>query len=135
MKSSQSPLKPGRQARGAAAHRKGHSAEWIAAFWLMLKGYRILAFRLKTPLGEIDILARKGEILAVVEVKRRATMDQALGAIRPSQQQRLMRAAEHLAARHPVWRQLSVRLDLIALAPGSWPRHLRDAWRSEGYRH
>jgi putative endonuclease len=100
----------------------------------MLKGYRIVGFRLRTPLGEIDILARKGEILAVVEVKRRATLDQAIGAIHPTQQQRLMRAAEHLAARHPAWTRLSVRLDLVALAPGSWPRHVRDAWRSEGYR-
>ncbi len=64
-----------RQARGGRSHRQGHGAEWIAAVWLMLKGYQILAFRLKGRGGEIDILARRGRTLAVVEVKRRQTLE------------------------------------------------------------
>ena len=62
---------PSRGTRGGRAWREGHAAEWIAALWLMLKGYQVLAFRLKGRGGEIDILARRGRVLAAVEVKRR----------------------------------------------------------------
>ena len=62
-----------RQAKGGTAFRAGHAAEWVAALWLMLRGYRILGFRLKSRAGEIDLLACRGRVLAVVEVKRRAT--------------------------------------------------------------
>ena len=74
-----------RQALGGRAFVQGHAAEWVAAVWLLAKGYQLLGFRLKTPHAEIDILARRGDVLAVVEVKRRATIQAALTAITPKQ--------------------------------------------------
>lgn len=115
-----------RAVRGAAARRSGHAAEVWAALWLMLHGWRIVGFRLKTPRAEIDLLARRGDVLAAVEVKRRATLDAALEALRPAQADRLRAAVADLAARRPAFRGLSVRLDLLALAPGRRPRHVRD---------
>ncbi|PIB94262.1 YraN family protein [Caulobacter sp. FWC2] len=117
-----------RQARGAAARKLGRRAEVVAALWLMAKGYRILGFRLATPLGEIDLLAQRGKVLAVVEVKQRTTIEDALDAVTPTQRDRLRRAAAHLSAHRLALRDLSVRLDLIALAPGRAPRHLANAW-------
>ena len=117
-----------RKVRGAAARALGRRAEVWAALWLMAKGYRILGFRLATPLGEIDLLAQRGRVLAVVEVKQRTTIEDALDAVTPTQRERLRRAAAHLAAHRAGLRDLWVRLDLIALAPGRAPRHLADAW-------
>lgn len=117
-----------RQARGAAARKLGRRAEVWAALWLMAKGYRILGFRLATPLGEIDLLAQRGKVLAVVEVKQRTTIEDALDAVTPTQRERLRRAAAHVSAHRAGLRDLLVRLDLIALAPGRAPRHLPDAW-------
>ncbi len=97
----------------------------------MAKGYRILGFRLRTPEAEIDLLAKRGDVLAVVEVKSRATLLEALEAVSPSQLGRLRRAGRALAARRPGLRRLTVRLDLVALAPGAWPRHITDAWRQD----
>ncbi len=118
-----------RQARGAAARLSGRRAEVIAAAWLMLKGYRILGFRLRTPQGEIDLLAQRGQVLAVVEVKRRTTIEAALETVTQMQRDRLRRAGRAIAARRPSLQNLSVRLDLIALAPGKLPMHSPDAWK------
>ncbi len=120
-----------RRRRGQTARRTGRRAEVLAALWLMAKGYRILGFRLKTPQGEIDLLARRGAVLAVVEVKIRATLEAALEAVGAVQRQRLRRAAIQIAGRRPGLRHTHVRLDLIALAPGRWPRHIADAWRED----
>ncbi len=122
------PVSPDRQARGRLARESGRRAEWLAALWLMAKGYRILGLRLKTPFGEIDLLAQRGQVLAVVEVKRRRTQDEALYAVGAVQRERLARAGANLAARRHAARPLCVRLDLIALAPGRWPRHIPAAW-------
>ena len=117
-----------RRLRGGRARKDGRASEFVAAFWLMATGWRILAFRLKTPQGEIDLLARRGGVLAVIEVKRRRTIAEALEAVTRRQRLRLRAAAENLAAKRPDLARLSVRLDLIALAPGRWPRHIADAW-------
>ncbi len=114
-----------RQAAGGAAFRAGHGAEWIAAVWLMLKGYRILAFRLKTPGAEIDILARKAGVLAVVEVKHRRTAEAAQTALSPDQRERLRGAGEKLLRQRPGLRGLRLRLDTVTLASGKFPRHRR----------
>ena len=118
-----------RSARGAAARRSGRQAEVWAAAWLMAKGYRILGFRLKTPQAEIDLLAQRGSVLAVVEVKRRANLETALEAVSGDQRARLRRAGASLAARRRGLQALTVRLDLFALAPGRLPRHVPDAWK------
>jgi len=118
-----------RVARGAAARLSGRRSEAWAAAWLMAKGYRILGFRLKTPQAEIDILALKGGALIAVEVKRRTSLLAALEAVSFDQRQRLRRAATNLAARRPSLAGASVRLDLVALAPGRLPVHIPDAWK------
>lgn len=117
-----------RRQRGIAARASGRRGEVISALWLMLKGYRILGFRLRTPLGEIDLLAQKKDVLAVVEVKLRTSLDAALDAVTDRQRDRLRRAARTIAARRPALAGASIRLDLMALAPGRWPRHVPDAW-------
>lgn len=118
-----------RQARGAASRLAGRRAEVLAALWLMAKGYRILGFRLRTPQAEIDLLALRGKVLAVVEVKRRTSLLAALETVTLDQRERLRRAGTALAAGRPRLAGASVRLDLIALAPGQLPRHIPDAWK------
>ena len=128
LRPSPSPRRPKagwRQALGGRSHREGHAAEWIAAVWLMLKGYQILAFRLKGRGGEIDILARRGRILAVVEVKRRRTIEAAILSLGPEQHGRLAAAGQALARSRPSLQGLILRIDMVALAPGRFPRHLR----------
>jgi putative endonuclease len=120
-----------RQARGAAARLSGRRAEVVAAVWLMAKGYRILGFRLATPFGEIDLLAQRGRVLAVVEVKSRTSLEAALEAVTYEQRARLRRAGAHIAANRAGLREAIVRLDLIALAPGRRPRHVPHAWAGE----
>lgn len=121
-----------RRQRGLAARLSGRRAEWRAALLLMLKGYRILGFRLKTPQGEIDLLALRGRTLAVVEVKQRATLEAALECVSHDQRTRLRRAGQAIAQRRPGLKDAFVRLDLVALAPRRWPRHIVDAWRNDG---
>jgi putative endonuclease len=122
-------LSRARSLRGAAARIAGRRSEVIAALWLMAKGYRILGFRLKTPQAEIDLLALRGRTLAVVEVKRRASLAAALDAVTLDQRQRLRRAGASLASRRPSLAGASVRLDLMALAPNRFPMHIPDAWK------
>lgn len=121
-----------RRARGAKARKDGRGAETLAALWLMLKGWRIVGIRIKTPQGEVDLLARRGLTLAVVEVKRRASLEQALEAVAPAQRARLRAAATSLAARRPDLSPLAVRLDLIAVGKRGLPRHIADAWPGDG---
>lgn len=118
-----------RAARGAEARLSGRRAEVWAAMWLMAKGYRILGFRLKTPQAEIDLLAKRGDVLAVVEVKSRTALEVAIETVTVDQRERLRRAGAQLAANRPGLRGCGVRLDLVALAPGRLPRHIPDAWK------
>lgn len=117
-----------RARRGADARRSGRGAEVWAALWLMAKGYRILGFRLRTPHGEIDLLALRGRSLAVVEVKRRRSLEEALGAVSIDQRRRLLRAASAVVSRRRALEGCTIRLDLFALAPGARPCHIVDAW-------
>ena len=111
------------------AYGAGRKAETLAAWWLRLKGYRILARGLRLPVGEIDLVARRGGCLAFVEVKRRATLAAALEAVTPHQRRRILRAAETWLAGRPDLAGLDVRFDALLLVPGRRPRHLPDAWR------
>jgi len=118
-----------RSDRGAAARLSGRRSEVWAAVWLMAKGYRILGFRLKTPQAEIDLLAKRGSVLAVVEVKSRTSLEVALETVTFDQRDRLRRAGASLAANRPALSACAVRVDLLALAPGRLPRHIPDAWK------
>jgi putative endonuclease len=120
-----------RRLRGAEARRAGRRAELWAALWLIAKGYRILGFRLATPQAEIDLLVSRGPVLAAVEVKTRVSLDSALEAVSLTQRQRLRRALAALAARRGR-ADGQLRLDLIALAPGRFPRHIPGAWSEDG---
>ena len=107
----------------------GRVAESLAAWSLRLRGYRILARRFRTPLGEIDLVARRGRLLAFVEVKARGELDLALVALGPRQRERTARAAELFLQRHPNYRGHTLRFDLVAVRPWRLPRHLIDARR------
>lgn len=108
------------------AERSGRHAETLAALWLMARGWRIVARRRRLPMIEVDIVARRGAVLAVVEVKYRPTLDAAIAALTPMAAERLRAAALQLAAEtgRGGCQAASARVDLIALAPGRWPRHI-----------
>jgi putative endonuclease len=110
---------------------RGLTAEARARLWLRLKGYAILAQRYKCPLGEIDIIARKGKILCFVEVKARARLDLARAAISPAQQRRIMRAAALWIGRNRRYAEFDMRFDAVLVAPGRWPRHIAGAFADE----
>lgn len=116
-------------AKRQIAEARGRQAERRAALWLRLKGYSILASRVKLPVGEIDLVARKGRLIAFVEVKARARRDDVLGAVSVQSWQRIARAAEAWMGQRPKFADYGWRYDIVALAPGRLPYHLKDAWR------
>jgi len=110
------------------AFRFGLSAESRAAALLIAKGYRILARRFRTPLGEIDIVARRRGVLVFVEVKARDSFDAAAEAIGKRQQNRIVAAAQLWLAAHPEDAMRDMRLDVVLVVPGRMPRHLLAAF-------
>ncbi len=114
-----------------AREAMGRRAERLASIWLICKGYRILDRRARTPKGEIDLVAQRGNILAFVEVKARSAHRQALEAVTPTSQRRIEQAAQLWSARHADAAQKNWRYDIITVTPGKLPQHLRDAWRPE----
>ena len=111
-----------------AAFRTGLSAESRAAAYLMAKGYRILAKRFRSPYGEIDLVVKRRNLVAFVEVKARATLDDAAFAVTPHQQARIINAAEAWLAAHPDYAEFELRFDAILIAPRRLPRHLLAAF-------
>ena len=111
-----------------AAFRTGISAESRAAAYLMAKGYRILAKRFRTPHGEIDIVARRRNLVAFVEVKARASLDEAAYAVTPRQQQRIINAAQGWLVAHPEHAEFELRFDAMLIAPKRLPRHVLAAF-------
>jgi putative endonuclease len=111
-----------------AAFRTGISAESRAAAYLMAKGYRILAKRFRTPYGEIDLVARRRNLLAFVEVKARASLDAAAYAVTPRQQGRIIAAAQAWLMAHPEHGDFELRFDAVLIAPRRLPRHLLAAF-------
>jgi putative endonuclease len=107
-----------------AAFQTGLSAESRAAALLMAKGYRNLAKRVQTPLGEIDLVAKRRNLIAFVEVKARASLDEAAYAVTPRQQARIINAAQAWPAAYPDHAELELRFDAILIAPRRPPRHL-----------
>ena len=105
----------------------GRHAETLAALYLRLKGYRILARRVRTSAGEIDIVVRRGRQVAFVEVKARATLAEAATAIGPAAQKRLSRASNSLLGRF-CGRNDNARCDVVLIRPWRWPVHLAGAW-------
>jgi putative endonuclease len=122
-----SPSAPKSSAR-LRAEGFGRRAETIAAWLLRLKGYRIIAKRVKTPLGELDLVATRFDVTAFVEVKARMSreaLDLAHGQV---DTRRIVRAAEFWLSRHPQHAQRTLRFDVIFVAPRTLPRHMKAAF-------
>jgi putative endonuclease len=117
--------------RRRGAHLYGLKAESIAAWLLRLKGYTILARRFVVNGGEIDLVARRGGVIAFVEVKARADFEAAAIAISATKRRRIARAARVWLARNPWAARLTLRGDAVFLAPGRLPRHAPSAYRLE----
>ena len=130
------PREPSRMARTrnparVAAFARGVSAESRAAALLMLKGYRIAARRWKRPVGEIDIVARRRNLLIFVEVKARDGIDNAALSLTVRQRRRIVAAAQAWLARHPSDSARDIRFDAMLMAPWRWPRHVQGAFYSD----
>ncbi|MCR9219378.1 MAG: YraN family protein [Alphaproteobacteria bacterium] len=129
-------MRPGRAGAGdpaarRRAERRGRSAESLALWLLRLKGYRLIARRARTPVGEIDLIVRRGRVLAAVEVKARASLQEAAETLGVRQRRRVAQAFDYWLALQPDLARLDRRFDLVLVAPGRPPRHLPDAWRPD----
>jgi putative endonuclease len=111
------------------AYRWGVRAETLCAWWLRLRGYHILSQRYRNRFGETDIVARRGGVVAFIEVKARAGHEVALEAIATKQRRRIERSAMGFLAGYPNVVEHTVRFDVITVVPWRWPRHIIDAWR------
>lgn len=115
----------------ARAEQRGRRGETLAAWLLRLKGWRILARRVKARGGEVDIVARRGDTLAFIEVKWRARGEDLDHAIDQYRLRRVAAAMHQLSARFAKPED-SIRIDVILLAPGRWPHHLANVWTGQG---
>ena len=114
-----------------AAEKRGRRSETWAALLLMFKGYRILGRRVRTPVGEIDLIARAPSgVVCFIEVKARAQDAAAAQSVHPRQRHRIARAASLYLAARPGLAAKGARFDVVTVA--RWPRHARDAWRPDG---
>ena len=113
------------------AQRRGKHAESLASWWLRLKGFHIIARSFRRPVGEIDIIARRGKLLCFVEVKSRSQEAAALAAVNAKQRGRITRAARAFLQQRQDLANLTLRFDVLVIAPGRLPRHLKGAWRAE----
>ena len=110
------------------AYRRGYRAEWLAALSMMLKGFRIAARRFKTPVGEVDLIARKNNLIVFIEVKARADTQAALDSVSRSSQRRIEATGEWWISKQKDGAQLNWRFDIITVAPWRWPVHFEDVW-------
>ncbi|MEN0000883.1 MAG: YraN family protein [Pseudomonadota bacterium] len=106
------------------AEKRGRRAELIAELFLLTKGFRTVARRFKTKAGEVDLIARRGDLVLMVEVKARPTLSEALDAVTPFAQRRIEAAGDIWLSRQSDYGRLSVRYDLIAILPRRWPVHV-----------
>lgn len=118
-----------RRARGQRAHASGTAAEDLACAALVADGWTVLARRIRTAAGEIDIAAQRGGLLALVEVKARPTLADAAAALGPRQRSRLLAAAAIVLADHPSWGPDGVRFDVIVVDASGQVRRVADAFR------
>ena len=122
----------GQRSRRHLAQRRGVFAESLCRWHLRLRGWRIVATDWRCPSGEIDILARRGGVLAIIEVKSRPDLASAALSVLPRQRRRIARAASAFLVMRPDLAELALRFDVMLVAPLRPPRHLPDAWRIDG---
>ena len=120
-----------RDARRQIAFKLGLSAEGRAALYLAAKGYRELARRWKSPVGEVDLVLRRGRTIVFVEVKARPTLDDAAWSVLPRQKRRIVAAAEAWLAAHPEHAGYDIRFDAVLIAPRRLPQHIAAAFEAE----
>jgi putative endonuclease len=113
------------------AERRGRLAERLCRWHLRLRGWRIVAVDWRCPSGEIDIVARRRGVLAIVEVKARPDLDQAAASILPRQRRRIARAAAAFLSARPEMAEMTLRFDVMLVAPLRAPRHLANVWRAD----
>ncbi len=123
-------VKAARAGRGRKAERYWRFAENVCACILWCKGYRIVARRHRTPVGELDVIARRGPALVFVEIKARENTDAASEAFTTRQQTRILRAAEHFLSARPEFANAEIRFDAMLVGHRTLPRHVKDAWRN-----
>lgn len=115
------------------AEKRGRRAEAVAAWYLRLKGYSIVEHRYKTPVGEIDLIVRRGKLMVFVEVKARADRAAAAEAVGQRSRRRIVRAAEWWLSRHPEAAGRNLRFDVVMVSPGlGLPQHLPNAFGEGG---
>lgn len=124
-----SQTRPSQKLRRQRAQKRGRFAERLCVWHLRLHGWRIVARGWRCPSGEIDIVAQRGRLLAVIEVKSRGAVAAAAEALAPRQRRRIARAAEAFLLSRPDLARLDLRFDLMLVAPWRPPRHWPDAWR------
>ncbi|WP_114377219.1 YraN family protein [Elioraea thermophila] len=117
--------------RGAGGERYGRAAEERCAAALAAEGFTVLARRRRTAAGEIDLVARRGPLTVIVEVKGRARAAEAAFALSPRQRGRLLAAAEALMAEEPTWFGEEIRFDLMVVGRDGTVRRIADAFRAE----
>jgi putative endonuclease len=120
-----------RQARGSRAYASGLAAEEAACAALVADGWTILARRLRTAAGEIDLVAERAGLLALVEVKARPSLAGAAIALGPQQRARLLAAAAIIAAENPAWGTAGMRFDVMLVDAAGRVRRIADAFREE----
>ena len=110
------------------AYRRGIRAEIIAGLYLSVTGWRVLAWRWKCPLGEIDLVAKRGKIISFIEVKARQNEQAAIDSITAHQWRRISEAADLFMARHGQYTDCSWRFDAIIIVPRKWSRRFKNMW-------
>ena len=110
------------------AEQRGHLAELVALWWLRCKGYRLLAHRYKSPVGEIDLIMRRGQVTAFIEVKQRQNLDASVLSVTAHQSRRIAAAARSWMGRDQIAARQACRFDIVAVSPYLWPRHIENAF-------
>jgi putative endonuclease len=123
--------KPAKNAKRMAAFRLGVSAESVAAIFLGAKGYRTIARRWRSPVGEIDLVVKRGRLIVFVEVKARKALDQAAESVLVRQRRRIVAAAEAWLAAHPEHAGYDMRFDAVLVSPGRMPQHVVSAFEAD----
>jgi putative endonuclease len=120
-----------KNAKRMAAFRLGVSAENVAAIFLGAKGYRTIARRWKSSVGEIDLVVKRGRLIVFVEVKARKGLDQAAESVQVRQRRRIVAAAEAWLAAHPEHAGYDMRFDAVLVTPGRMPQHIVSAFEAD----